>query len=77
MGQVAEPYEHNPVNKSKPDQSLELEYCYGYSVRSRQNVYFNAEGNAVYNAAALGVILETSSNTQTFFGGGETVDRRR
>jgi len=31
----------------------------------------------VYNAAALGVILDTKKNTQQFFGGGETADRRR
>jgi hypothetical protein len=58
IGQVAEPYEHNPINKNKPEQSLALEYVYGYSTRSRQNVYFNNQSEIVYNAAALGVILD-------------------
>ena len=31
----------------------------------------------VYNAAALGIVLDLPSNTQTFFGGGETADKRR
>jgi microtubule-associated protein-like 6 len=40
-------------------------------------VYFNNEGSVVYNAAALGVILDPEDNTQKFFGGYETADRRR
>jgi hypothetical protein len=35
-------------------------------------VYFNASGKAVYMTAALGVILDPVSNTQRFFGGGQT-----
>jgi hypothetical protein len=38
-------------------------------------VYFNAQGQAVYMTAALGVILDQGSNTQRFFGGGQ-VDTR-
>jgi len=77
MGQVTEPDSHNPVRKQQPQQRLELEYCYGYTTRSRQNLHYNAAGEVVYNAAALGVILDTQSNTQRFFGGGETADARR
>lgn len=45
---------------------------YGYRCAdSRQNVYFNSSGQAVYMTAALGVILDQSSNTQKFFGGGQ------
>ena len=44
---------------------------YGYRCAdSRQNVFFNASGQAVYMTAALGIILDQSSNTQKFFGGG-------
>lgn len=71
-GQIAEPDNHNPVNPDRPDVSYELEYVYGYRCAdSRQNVHFNAQGQAVYMTAALGVILDASSNTQKFFGGGE------
>ena len=61
----------NPPNASAPDVRYTLEYVYGYrSADSRQNVYFNQSGQAVYMTAALGVILDTASNTQKFFGGG-------
>ena len=72
IGQVAEPDSHNPVNPDRPDTTYELEYVYGYRCAdSRQNVHFNAAGQAVYMTAALGVILDPASNTQKFFGGGE------
>lgn len=61
-----------PLNASAPDVKYQLEYVYGYRCAdSRQNVYFNSAGNAVYMTAALGVILDQSSNTQKFFGGGQ------
>lgn len=61
-----------PANPSPPDVNYSLEYVYGYRCAdSRQNVYFNNSGQAVYMTAALGVILDTSSNTQKFFGGGK------
>jgi len=45
---------------------------YGYRCAdSRQNVFFNSAGQAVYMTAALGIILDQSSNTQKFFGGGQ------
>lgn len=48
-----------------------LEYVYGYRCEdSRMNAYFNASGDAVYMTAALGVVLNTKTNTQKFFGGG-------
>ena len=72
IGQIEEPTEHNPVNNDPPATSYELEYVYGYRCAdSKQNVYFNSAGEAVYMTAALGVILDTNSNTQKFFGGGE------
>jgi len=72
IGQITEPDNHNPVNNEKPDTTYALEYVYGYRCAdSRQNVYFNAAGQATYMTAALGVILDPASNTQKFFGGGE------
>ena len=72
IGAIREPDDHPPVDKSKPDTTYALEYVYGYRCQdSRQNVYYNKDGNIVYMTAAVGVILDKASNTQTFFGGGE------
>lgn len=58
-GQIIEPTSHNPVNKDPPTSTYALEYVYGYRCAdSKQNVYFNASGKAVYMTAALGVILD-------------------
>lgn len=71
-GQIAEPDNHPEVDPSKPDTTYALEYVYGYRCQdSRQNVYYNPDGNVCYMTACLGVILDKPSNTQTFFGGGE------
>jgi microtubule-associated protein-like 6 len=62
----------NRPDPSAPDVKYNLEYVYGYrSADSRQNVFFNTRGQAVYMTAALGVILDVPSNTQKFFGGGQ------
>ena len=72
IGQIEEPETHNDQNDEKPETTYELEYVYGYRCAdSRQNVYWNSQGQAVYMTAALGVVLDPSSNTQKFFGGGE------
>ena len=61
----------NPPNPSPPSVSYTLDYVYGYRCEdSRQNVFINKEGNAVYMTAALGVILDPRTNTQRYFGGG-------
>ena len=76
IGAVKEPTNHPPPNPSPPDVNYTLEYVYGYRCEdSRQNVYFNSAGQAVYMTAALGVILNQSNNTQTFFCVGQ-VDMR-
>jgi hypothetical protein len=76
IGAVKEPSSHPPPNPSPPDARYSLEYVYGYRCEdSRQNVYINSNGEAVYMTAALGVILEPNSNTQKYFGGG-MVDMR-
>lgn len=72
IGQIEEPDNHNERNDDVPDVTYALEYVYGYrAADSRQNVYWNSAGQAVYMTAALGVILDPASNTQKFFGGGE------
>jgi microtubule-associated protein-like 6 len=72
-GAIREPSNHNPERKGQqPDSSYKLEYVYGYrSADSRQNLFFNKEGDAVYMTAALGVVLDIETNTQRYFGGGE------
>ena len=71
-GAIAEPTEHPSANASAPNVKYELEYVYGYRCEdSRANVCYNSVGNVAYITAALGVILDKESNTQTFFGGGQ------
>lgn len=78
IGAVKEPDDHPPVDMSEPDAEYELEYVYGYRCEdSRQNVYYNKDGNLVYMTACLGVILDKASNTQTFFGGGQVENKSK
>lgn len=72
IGAIKEPSEHPDEDPSKPDDEYKLEYVFGYRAEdSRNNLYFNADGNVVYMTACLGVILNKEENTQTFFGGNE------
>jgi len=72
IGAIKEPDNHPPVNTSKPDTTYQIDYVFGYRCEdSRQNVFYNPDGNIVYMTACLGIILDKNSNTQTFFGGGE------
>ena len=72
IGAIAEPTNHPPVNKSIPDITYKLEYVYGYRTQdSRQNLYYNPDGNIVFMSACLGIILDKANNTQTFFGAEE------
>lgn len=78
LGAIMEPANHPPPNPSPPDVRYTLEYVYGYRCAdSRQNVFFNSAGQAVYMTAALGVILDQSSNTQKFFGGGQVENQAK
>lgn len=70
-GAIMEPANHPPVNPSIPDEDYELEYVYGFrTYDTRQNLFYNSSGKAVYCVASLGIILDPDSNTQTFFGSG-------
>jgi len=41
---------------------LEIEHVYGYrAFECRNNLHYNAEGNAVFMSAACGVILNTET----------------
>lgn len=73
LGAIVEPSKHPPHNPAVPDDNYELEYVYGYRTYDcRQNLYFTASGKVVYCVASLGVILDPSSNTQSFFAGGQS-----
>lgn len=72
-GAIMEPDEHNDENKNPPDVCYKLDYVYGYRAEdSRMNCFYNKDGKICYMTAALGVILCQRSNTQKFFGGGQT-----
>ena len=59
LGAIMEPKNHPPPNPKAPDTKYKLEYVYGYRCAdSRQNVFYNSLGQAVYMTAALGVILD-------------------
>lgn len=50
-----------------------MDWVYGYrSEEARMNAAFNAEGAAVYPAAAVGVIFDYKKMAQSYFGGGKT-----
>jgi microtubule-associated protein-like 6 len=71
MSVIKEPsnYYKDPLNQSKPPMvDLQLEYVYGYRSKDcRNNVRYLKSSNIVYNAAALGVVLDGSNNIQRFF----------
>jgi len=58
----------------EPIMNLELEYVYGYRCfDTRQNIFYSSNANEiVYHAAALGITLNTTVNTQKFMGSGDS-----
>jgi len=75
IGAIKEPSEHPDPDPEKPDEDYALEYVFGYRAEdSRNNVFYNADGQVVYMTACLGVILDKDNNTQTFFGGNEVAN---
>jgi len=72
MGAIKEPtypYYNDKKNGHKPPNvTIEVEYVHGYRTKDmRNNLYFLADGKILYNAAALGIVLDPEANTQTFF----------
>ena len=77
-GQIAEPENHNPVNKDAPDASYQIGWAYGYrGFDARNNIHHNDQGCLVYTTAAIGVIYDPNSHTQKYFGGGEVEDKAK
>ena len=57
-----------PKDNKAPKATLELEYCYGYRVKdTRNNLRYLKSGKIAYHAAALGIILDGSNNTQEIY----------
>ena len=77
-GQIAEPANHNPVNKDAPACTYKIGWAYGYrGFDARNNLYHNANDCLVYTTAALGVIYDPKSHSQMYFGGGEVEDKAK
>lgn len=75
---MAEPFDHPPVNPTKPAQSYKIDFVYGYkNEEARQNLFYNHKGKPVYMTAAMGVIFNPKVRTQIIFGGKETTSMVR
>lgn len=70
LGSIKEPstYYKDPLNQSKkPPVMLQLEYVYGYRAKDcRNNLKYLKQGNIVFHAAALGIVMDPAANTQKY-----------
>eukprot|EP01017_Pseudomicrothorax_dubius_P042573 TRINITY_DN6973_c0_g1_i5.p1 TRINITY_DN6973_c0_g1~~TRINITY_DN6973_c0_g1_i5.p1 ORF type:complete len:396 (-),score=106.64 TRINITY_DN6973_c0_g1_i5:60-1247(-) len=71
LGAIKQPsdFKTSPPNQEKaPAVYVELEYVHGYRTKDcRNNLRYLRNGNIVYNAAALGIVMDVHTNTQRFF----------
>jgi len=68
--QIVSPSSPIPNNPSEPDINYKLEFAYGFRCEdARQNIHFTNDNKIVYMTAALGIVLDPQTNTQSFFGG--------
>lgn len=59
-------------NPEKPEYEFEPEHVYGYRASdTQQNLRYNEKGEAVFMVAALGVVMDTKTGEQRFYGGKE------
>jgi len=60
------------LNTTAPDAEYEIEHVYGYRAADcTQNLRYNSKGEAVYMVACLGVVMDTNTEAQRFYGGGQ------
>jgi WD40 repeat protein/Ca2+-binding EF-hand superfamily protein len=53
-----------------PNQSIKIKYVHGYrAFDTRMNVKYTYDDRVVYHAAALGIVLDKNTNTQSYFQG--------
>lgn len=65
-GAIKQPSDFKFTNNMSviPKSELELDYVFGYRAKDcRNNIKIMKNGNLVYNAAALGIVLDITSNT--------------
>ncbi|EGR30797.1 hypothetical protein IMG5_123400 [Ichthyophthirius multifiliis] len=71
LGAIKEPtykYFKDSKQAEAPPVSIKPQYCYGIRTKDqRGNLRFTKSGKLVYNAAALGIVLDMQTNTQQFF----------
>ena len=69
LGQVKAPtgYTKPPLNQNKaPKATLTLDYVHGYRAKDcRNNLKYLKNGNIVYHAAAVGIVLDGTTNPPT------------
>jgi microtubule-associated protein-like 6 len=68
MGAIKEPsqpyYNNKKVGHKPPPVDLAIEYVYGYRTKDmRSNLYYLKSGKVLYNAAAVGIVLDIATNT--------------
>ena len=57
-------------NKNEPEAEWEIEHVYGYKTSDcNQNCRYTADGKIVYMTAALGVVFDSATNKQKYYGG--------
>jgi hypothetical protein len=65
-GAIKQPSDFKYVNTMSlvPKSELQIEYVYGYRAKDcRDNIKIMKNGNLVYNAAALGIVMNIETNT--------------
>ncbi len=73
VGTVAKSVPSNFNKKDKklatiPDQTLDLEYVYGYRCEdTRNNLRYNLNNQLVYHTAAVGIVMNQTNNSQKHF----------
>lgn len=68
-------FENKTIPNKLPEESLQLEYVFGYRTRdSRNNLYYTKSGKIVYPAGTVGIVHDTKTNTQRFFHGSHKED---
>ena len=68
LGQVVPPSNRPIINNAIPDIGLKLTYVHGYrSQDMRSHVRYNADGDVVFIASAIGVVMNKSTRAQNFY----------
>ena len=72
LGAIFEPSHAPVVNPTPPEDSLQLEWVYGYQAQeSRNNLRYSSTGDIVYHSAAVGIAYDRKRKVQRFHLGHE------